>query len=205
MTSVIASEHRPDWQQQLTRRLLTREPRLKLAEGQAPASVLIPLAAEETCDLETVQIMLTRRASHLRRHAGQISFPGGRPEADDASLTQTALREAEEEIGIARSRFDLLGYLAPVQTSTGFTILPVLAGFRGAPATLAADWQPDANEVADIWLENMMALLAPDRYEQRPYPPDNPTHQVWVVRDTSPEIWGATAAILKILSASLHA
>ena len=209
----------------LKARLLHREPRLKLADGQAPASVLIPLAANPANNAannpaskpasnpaintgtmrDDIQILLTRRAAHLRRHAGQISFPGGRPEPGDATLTDTALREAQEEIGIKAENWEVLGYLAPVQTSTGFTILPVLAGFKGSVDHLQHSWQADENEVAAIWLEDLMGLIAPARFEQRAYPPENPTHQVWVVRDTTPEIWGATAAILKILSATLHA
>jgi 8-oxo-dGTP pyrophosphatase MutT (NUDIX family) len=75
-------------------------------------------------------VLLTQRTAHLRDHAGQISFPGGRVEAHDRSPMDTALRETEEEIGLARERVEIVGFLPEYRTGTGFRVTPVVALVR---------------------------------------------------------------------------
>ena len=91
--------------------------------GRAPvaliaAAVLVPL---DRAAGEGITVLLTRRTEHLDDHPGQISFPGGRAEADDTDPVETALRETEEEIGLARRHVDVVGRLATYDTVTGFT------------------------------------------------------------------------------------
>ncbi len=88
-----------------------------------PAAVLVPVVARR----EAATVLLTQRAAHLRDHSGQIAFPGGKIDADDASPLAAALREAEEEIGLDRGFVRPLGYLEPYVTTSGFRIVPVVS------------------------------------------------------------------------------
>jgi 8-oxo-dGTP pyrophosphatase MutT (NUDIX family) len=108
---------------------------------QTLAAVLVPLFV--TAESQPPHVVLTRRRSDLRRHAGEISFPGGRMDPGDADLTATALREAEEEIGLAPDAVELLGALPPVSTfATGYQIHPFVG-------TIAAEqrWRISPREV----------------------------------------------------------
>ena len=102
------------------------------------ASVLVPIVAGTSLSL-----LLTQRTSHLTNHAGQISFPGGRAEESDSDATDTALREAEEEIGLSRDRVEVIGHLPKYYTVTNYEVTPVVALVH-SPIELALD----ANEVA---------------------------------------------------------
>src|SRR5690606_16853704 len=97
------------------------------AAALTPAAVLFPIVWRE----EGHTVLLTQRTAHLKDHPGQISFPGGRVEAEDGSPLETALRETEEEIGLARDHVSVLGYLPEYRTGTGFRVTPVVA--RVAP------------------------------------------------------------------------
>ncbi|MCB1795387.1 MAG: CoA pyrophosphatase, partial [Candidatus Competibacteraceae bacterium] len=106
-----------------------------------PAAVLVPLVDRP----EGLTVLLTQRTAHLEHHAGQISFPGGRAEEHDRSPVETALREAEEEIGLhRRSVREIAGFLDLYQTVTGFLVTPVV-GFVEPPLDLTLD----AFEVAE--------------------------------------------------------
>jgi len=158
---------------------------------QIPAAVLVPLfLAAETRE---PHVVLTRRRADLRRHAGEISFPGGRQDAEDQDLTATALREAEEEIGLDRSRVELLGALAPTSTlATNYVIHP----FVGAiPAGVV--WQLSAREVdavLELPLEALRAGRTRTRMERRGITFETDTYVV-----DEHLIWGATARILETL------
>ncbi len=108
----------------------------------SPASVLFGLVARNG----GLHVLLTKRADHLRHHAGQISFPGGRIEQCDGNPTQAALREAHEEIGLSAESVTVLGYLEPMLTITGFRVYPVVALIN--PDYSA---QADGVEVAEIF------------------------------------------------------
>ena len=140
-------------------------------------------------------VLLTRRTDSLRHHAGQVSFPGGRIEADDRDPVAAALREAEEEIGVAASLVSPLGYLDPMVTITGFRVLPVVA--RIDPGFIA---RPDPNEVADVFEVDLGFLLHPDNLEQIAMEYRGRTRYVMQYRQAphAPphRIWGATAMIL---------
>ncbi len=158
---------------------------------QVPAAVLVPLflAGEE----REPHVVLTRRRADLRRHAGEISFPGGRRDAEDADLSDTALREAEEEIGLLRSQVTLLDELPPTSTfATRYTIHPFVGQI---PAGVA--WRPSAKEV-DAVLE---LALGEVRAGARRVPIERrgiTFHTDAYVVDEH-VIWGATARILSDL------
>jgi 8-oxo-dGTP pyrophosphatase MutT (NUDIX family) len=158
---------------------------------QIPAAVLVPLflggATREP------HVVLTRRRADLRRHAGEISFPGGRQDAEDPDLAATALREAEEEIGLERSRVQLLGALAPTSTfATNYVIHPFVGT---VPAGIA--WQLSAREVdavLELPLEAVRAGRTRTRMERRGISFETDTYVV-----DEHLVWGATARILETL------
>jgi 8-oxo-dGTP pyrophosphatase MutT (NUDIX family) len=138
-------------------------------------------------------LVLTRRRADLRRHAGEISFPGGRRDAQDPDLATTALREAEEEIGLPRSDVELIGELQPVSTfATGYVIHPFVGTI---PA--GASWSPSAREVdavLELPVEAVRASRTRTRMERRGVRFET---DAYVVDDHL--IWGATARIIELL------
>ncbi len=152
-------------------------------------AVLVPLRFDGE-----VHILLTMRGGALRHHAGEMSFPGGKPEASDGSLLVTALREAEEEIGIARAEVDVLGELSAIPTATSHYILhPFVGMLRGSLPTLAP-----SDEVARV-VEIPIRALADGRVKYRQVP------FTWAGREIvapvfelsdGTVIYGATAYIL---------
>ena len=160
----------------------TSHPRLK---DETEAAVLVPLYVRDG----ELHAVFTKRREDLRRHPGEISFPGGRRDHPDEQLETTALREAEEEIGLAPSAVDLLGTLAPVSTFvTGYLIYPHV----GLIEPIA--WKPSPNEVELVLELPLHALLA--GYALRPMTRRGFTFETdtYVVGDHL--IWGATARIL---------
>jgi 8-oxo-dGTP pyrophosphatase MutT (NUDIX family) len=156
-----------------------------------PAAVLVPLfLAAESRD---PHVVLTRRRADLRRHAGEISFPGGRRDPSDADLSATALREAEEEIGLERSHVSLLGALPTTSTfATNYVIHPFVATI---PAGLA--WRLSAKEVdavLELPLAQVRAARTKTNIERRGIVF---TTDAYVIDDHV--IWGATARILQHL------
>ena len=167
-----------------------------LTEGALrPAAVLVPIVhgAEPG-------VLLTLRTPHLTAHAGQVAFPGGRIDPDDASPEAAALREAEEEIGLSPTQAELVGRLPDYVTGTGYLITPVLAllpdGLRLTPS-------PD--EVAEIFTLPMATLLDPAAPERRSRQFRGRERRFWVWPHERHYIWGATAAILVHLAARLRA
>ncbi|MDR1350938.1 MAG: CoA pyrophosphatase [Zoogloeaceae bacterium] len=160
-----------------------------------PAAVLFPLVSRG----EGLQVLLTRRTEHLRDHPGQISFPGGRMEESDASPVHTALREAEEEIGLVPNLPQILGYLPTYRTATGFLIHPVVALLL-APFTLA----PDAFEVAEIFEVPLACLFDPTRQRRESLFYKGKEHAYHVIDCESQgqprRIWGATAGMILALA-----
>jgi len=165
------------------------------SDEQIPAAVLVALflAAAEPDGEQEPHVVLTKRRADLRRHAGEISFPGGRKDAEDVDLLATALREAEEEIGLARTRVHLLGELPPTSTfATNYVIHP----FVGTVSTGAA-WQLSATEVdavLELPLSAVRAGRTRTRLERRGISFET---DAYVVEEHL--IWGATARILEHL------
>jgi 8-oxo-dGTP pyrophosphatase MutT (NUDIX family) len=157
-------------------------------DGQIPAAVLVPLFIAG--DPHEPHVVLTKRRDDLRRHAGEISFPGGRRDAEDAALVDTALREAEEEIGLARSQVELLGELPATSTfATRYTIHPFVGQI---PAGVA--WRPSAKEVEavlELALSDLRAGVGKAPIERRGITFETDAYLVG-----EHVIWGATARIL---------
>lgn len=148
---------------------------------------MVPLVHRD----DGVYVLLTQRTAHLNDHAGQISFPGGRVEAADASREATALRETEEEIGLAPERIAVLGRLPLYEVPSGFRITPVV-GWIVAPFTV----RPDPFEVAEIFEVPLVHFLDPARYVRREYQFRGRHRHYMAVPYEGRYIWGATAGML---------
>jgi 8-oxo-dGTP pyrophosphatase MutT (NUDIX family) len=161
------------------------------AAEEIPAAVLVPLFLAG--EAQEPHVVLTRRRADLKRHAGEISFPGGRRDAEDADLAETALREAEEEIGLPRSEVRLLGELPTTSTfATNYVIHPFVGLI---PEGLA--WRLSAREVdavLELALEGLRAGRTRTRMQRRGISFET---DAYVVEDHL--IWGATARILQDL------
>jgi 8-oxo-dGTP pyrophosphatase MutT (NUDIX family) len=142
-----------------------------------------------------------RRASTLRAHSGEIAFPGGATEVNDVSPIVTALREAQEEIGLDPSRVEVLGIMPPVFTVvSNFLITPVVAYLPEGPGTL----QLQTSEVAELFLLPLQGLADPAIHHTEQWVRDNVPHTVYFFEYGSYRIWGATARILNTLLELLH-
>ena len=151
------------------------------------AAVLVPLISRE----EGVQVLLTQRTAHLDDHAGQICFPGGRVEPGDASREETALRETEEEIGLARDAIAPLGTLPDHEMPSGFRITPVV-GWIEPPFSLTLD----PFEVADAFEVPLAHFLDEGNYQRREYDFRGRHRYYLAIPYEGRYIWGATAAML---------
>jgi 8-oxo-dGTP pyrophosphatase MutT (NUDIX family) len=167
-------------------------------EGRAAAStaaaVLIPVIAHP----EGLTVLFTQRTTHLKSHAGQVSFPGGRAEPGDASAEFTALREAGEEIGLAAERVEILGRLPDYRTRTGFRVTPVVGAIR-PPLALA----PDPREVEAVFEVPLEFLLDERNRERRTREFQGLTFGFYVYEYQGHVIWGATAGMLVNLNKML--
>jgi 8-oxo-dGTP pyrophosphatase MutT (NUDIX family) len=172
------------------------------ARGEHPvftrAAVLVPLVQREGI----LTVLLTHRTAHLANHASQISFPGGRAEEYDSSPIETALRETEEEIGLARAHVEIVGVLPEHVTGTGYRVTPVV-GLLTPPFELAAD----PHEVAEIF-EVPLSFLMNGMHHQRmsfELPEGTGRRSFYAMPYERHFIWGATAAMLRNLFHFLRA
>jgi 8-oxo-dGTP pyrophosphatase MutT (NUDIX family) len=164
-------------------------------DPQTDAAVLIGLVERPGGP----HLLLTQRTTHLRDHAGQISFPGGRVERWDASIAATALREAQEEIGLDPARVEVLGELASYDTATGFRIHPVV-GWLTPPFEL----RPDPYEVDEVFELPLAFVVDPGNHRRQSFRRGPLTRTYYVLPYQNRFIWGATAGILVNLSGLLR-
>ena len=154
-----------------------------------PAAVLIPVV-----DHPEPTVLLTQRAAHLNEHAGQISFPGGKIDATDASPLDAALREAEEEVGLTREFIEPIGYLDLYGTSFGFRILPTVARVRpGFTLTI------NHSEVDDAFEVPLSFLMNPANHQVHSKEFRGMERFYYAMPFAERYIWGATAGILRVL------
>jgi 8-oxo-dGTP pyrophosphatase MutT (NUDIX family) len=161
-----------------------------------PAAVLIALREDQG----EAQIILTRRASHLRHHSGQIAFPGGKIDENDESPMAAAMREAHEEIGLDPHHVKPLGYLDPWQTITGYRIVPTLAVLT-SPINLTRN----SSEVDDIFEVPASFALDPRNHAIHSRAQSGKSRRFYAIHYREHYIWGATAGILRLLYARLYA
>lgn len=162
-----------------------------------PAAVLLGLVPRDG----VLSVVLTLRNDGLRHHAGQVSFPGGRIEPDDAGPLAAALREAHEEIALEPGKAHPLGWLDPLATITGFRVVPLVA-VLDADTTFA----PDPGEVASVFEVPLVHLLEPSNLRRVTIQfRGRPRHVLeYVPHDGGARIWGATASMLQNFIDRLH-
>ena len=151
------------------------------------AAVLVPIIL----DGDEPHLLLTRRTDTLSTHKGQVAFPGGRTEEDDVDRTATALREAEEEVGLPRGHVDILGLLDDFPTVTGDTIVtPVIGVVRRLPPLRA-----EPGEVARIFQIPFSALQEKERWYIRQWDFEGKPHPVYYFDWDGETLWGLSAFI----------
>lgn len=164
-------------------RLVTR----KRLEGFTRAAVMVPILRRES----GLHVLFTRRADHLRAHRGQVSFPGGRFEAADQQLVNTALRETEEEIGLSRAHVEVIGCLDDYPTITRYLVTPVVAIIDAPP-----DFYADKGEVAEIFEIPLAHLLKRQSYRRRFFTKEGVRVPFFQIEYAGYVVWGATAGML---------
>ncbi|MBK8906442.1 MAG: CoA pyrophosphatase [Rhodospirillales bacterium] len=172
---------------EVTRGDHTLNPGLQPSTPLKSAAVLVPLVDYES----GMSVLFTKRTAHLARHAGQVSFPGGRIEAGDGGPVETALRETEEEIGLAPADVEVIGHLDTYVTRTGFVVTPVV-GIVQPPCTLT----PDPYEVAEIFEVPLAFLLDPVNHRRCSREFEGVTRHFYAMQYGGHFIWGATAGML---------
>ena len=158
------------------------------------AAVLVPIL-----DKPEPEILLTVRSELLPKHPGQVSFPGGAVDRTDRSAISTALREAEEEIGLDFSQVSPLGFLDRVDTISDYRVLPVVGIVR--PSFV---WKPDLREVSEVFTVPLKLAVNRSEYSHREIRHEGKTHIVSSLHWQGHRIWGITAAILLNLGSRLE-
>jgi 8-oxo-dGTP pyrophosphatase MutT (NUDIX family) len=156
------------------------------AAALTAAAVLVPIVTHSE-----LTVLFTQRTSHLKNHAGQVSFPGGRAEPGDATPEFTALRETHEEIGLPPEQAELVARLPDYFTRTGYRVTPVV-GLLRPPLGLA----PDPREVAEVFEVPLAFLLDPRNHRRETRDIQGRTLAYYVMQYESRTIWGATAGML---------
>lgn len=168
----------------------------RAAAAVTPAAVLVPIVAHA----DGLTVLFTKRTAHLKAHSGQVSFPGGRAEPDDPSPEHTALREAEEEIGLPMDRVEVLARLPEYLTRTGFRVTPVV-GVITPPLELV----PDAREVDEVFEVPLAFILDPANHRRESRRIGERLASYYVIEHHGRVIWGATAGMLINFCRSLAA
>jgi 8-oxo-dGTP pyrophosphatase MutT (NUDIX family) len=191
---VSASATPRPWRARIEARVDRTPSEFKLGQTLKPAAILLPII-----EREEPSVLLTKRSDDMPTHAGQISFPGGRVHAGDASLVETALRELEEETGIGREFVTVAGFLNPYETvNSGFMILPVVGFVREGFAL-----HVNANEVAEIFEAPLDYLCDPQNRRLMSVERQGVMREFHTIPFAGHTIWGATAEIIVNLSGRL--
>lgn len=167
-----------------------------LLKSLRPAAVLAPVVRRGN----SLTLLFTVRANHLRSHKGQISFPGGRRDDSDASLAANALREAEEEIGLPPANVEVIGYLDDYPTITRYLVTPVVGFVSGEP-----EIKPHEGEVAEVFEAPLDYVLDPKNFERKVLSREGLNVPFFEVNYGRHRIWGATAGILWNLASKVAA
>ena len=164
------------------------------------ASVLVLFINDEI--KKNSSILLIKRKDNLRKHAGQIAFPGGKKEKQDINLEETAIRETEEEINIFREHFNIIGNLPKFFTGTGYVVTPYL-GIINSYSNWKKLLKPNLSEVEQIFFPPINCLLSPEFHLREKPPINSSMFMTWTINFGDKNIWGLTARVLVTISAGL--
>ncbi len=170
--------------------------RRNVPEGFRRAGVLVPLISRGAECL----IVLTTRTQEVETHKGQVSFPGGMMDSGDPDIAATALRETQEELGIAPDSIEIIGWLDDLATPTRFVITPIVGILSPS-----VEFTPNPLEVAEVFHLPLSFFSAPGSGRREIMERDGSPHEVWFYDDGSHLVWGATAAIIRTLLKRLAA
>jgi 8-oxo-dGTP pyrophosphatase MutT (NUDIX family) len=171
-------------------------PMIPVGVKPKPAAVLVPIVLRESGPT----VLLTQRTDHLTSHAGQVAFPGGRIDANDTSAVDAALREAEEETGLARSFIEPLGFLDTYMTVTAYQVVPVVALVK--PGFVIT---PQAEEVSAVFEVPLQFLMMPENHEKHSREWQGKQRYYYAMPYENRYIWGATAGMIRNLYDRLYA
>ncbi len=171
---------------QIAGRLAAHRPLSVPREGLREAAVIIPVVAS----LDGYRVVLIRRSRKLRKHPGQIAFPGGVREPEDRDLQETALREGQEEVGLAAETVRVVGQLDEVWTPTGYSLTPFV-GLIPSPGL-----QPTSEEVDEVLVVRVADLIAPGVFRRETYHRDGQDYRLVFFDLPGMTVWGATGRIL---------
>ena len=164
------------------------------------ASVLVLFINNEI--KKNSSILMIKRRDNLRKHAGQIAFPGGRKDKEDLNLEETAKRETEEEINISKEHFSIVGNIPKFFTGTGYVVTPFLGIIKSN-----SNWQevlkPNLSEVEQIFFPPTDYLLSPVFHLREKPPINSSMSMTWTINYNNKNIWGLTARVLVTISAGL--
>lgn len=153
-----------------------------------PAAVLVPVVARE----QGPTLLFTQRSSRLRNHSGQISFPGGRMDPEDATPLDAALRETREEVGVGADCIEPLGYLDTYLSGTGYRIVPLVALLHPP-----FDFVLNPHEVEHVFEVPLEFLVVETNHKRHRWERDGVQREGWAMPYEDKFIWGVTAAILR--------
>ena len=164
------------------------------------ASVLVLFINDEI--KKSSSILMIKRKDNLRKHAGQIAFPGGREENEDLNLEETAIRETKEEINVYREHYSIVGNFPKFFTGTGYVVTPFLGIIKSK-----TNWQkllkPNLSEVEQIFFPPTDCLLLPEFHLREKPPINSSMSMTWTINFDGKNIWGLTARVLVTISAGL--
>ena len=161
----------------------------RFPKGLKSAAILLPII-----DIEgSLEILLTKRSTHLTTHAGEICFPGGGSEKDDTDVSMTALRETKEEIGLKESDIKIIGKLPPVPTFTGYIIHPVVGILLGSPEILI-----DRSEVESYFTVPLTFFMNYKNKKEGLWETNDIQLPIVEYQYQNHRIWGATAMIISL-------
>jgi 8-oxo-dGTP pyrophosphatase MutT (NUDIX family) len=176
--------------EQIRKNLAVEGQQPTVSTDHTPAAVLLPLLIKDS----TLHILFTKRTHLVKVHKGQISFPGGVHDPADKSLQTTALREAQEEIGLSRKDVEILGSLDPISTVTTRFLIYTFVGVIPYPYP----FQPNGREVAEILIVPFDFLADDHHWTRRFYHANDTAFKAYFINYGNYRIWGATARILKM-------